>query len=201
MFDRLPGLLRRGPATVKRVALTFDDGPDELTARYLDVLDDLGVPATFFVCGARAEQHPDLVREYVRRGHQIAGHGYDHTRFTKLSRRQLIDQCQRTDRAIGGQASGRSWVRPPHGSLDASTLLSLRTSGYVVAMWTVDSHDYTERDPDKLAERCSPKAVGPGDVLLFHEGQEWTLAALPAIVTGLHAAGLECVTMHDLVAK
>ena len=201
MFDRLPGLLRRGPATVKRVALTFDDGPDDLTARYLDVLDDLGVPATFFVCGARAEQHPDLVREYVRRGHQIAGHGYDHTRFTKLSRRQLIDQCQRTDRAIGGQASGRSWVRPPHGSLDASTLLSLRTSGYVVAMWTVDSHDYTEHDPDKLAERCSPKAVGPGDVLLFHEGQEWTLAALPAIVTGLHASGLECVTMHDLVAK
>ena len=74
-------------------------------------------------------------------------------------------------------------------------------AGYVVAMWTVDSHDYTERDPDKLAERCSPRAVGAGDVLLFHEGQEWTLAALPAIVTGLHAAGLECVTMHDLVAK
>ena len=54
LFDRVPGLLRRAPANVKRVALTFDDGPDTWTARYLDTLDDLGVPATFFVCGANA---------------------------------------------------------------------------------------------------------------------------------------------------
>src|SRR3954468_1741088 len=100
MFDRLPGLLRRGPSTTGRVALTFDDGPDALTPRYLDLLDDLGVPATFFVLGEFASRRPDMIREYLRRGHQVAGHGYDHTRFTKLSRRQLIDQCQRTDQAI-----------------------------------------------------------------------------------------------------
>ena len=201
LFDRIPGLLRKGPTYTRRVALTFDDGPDHLTARYLSLLDELGVPATFFVCGQRADEHPDLVREYLRRGHQIAGHGYDHTRFTMLSRRELIDQVERTDRAIGGQISGRSWVRPPHGSLDAASLLALRATGHVVALWSVDSCDYTERDPGRLAERCSPSVVGPGDVLLFHEGQEWTLEALPLIVAGLHAAGLECVTMHDLFAR
>jgi peptidoglycan-N-acetylglucosamine deacetylase len=201
VFDRVPGLLRRGPSTTKRVALTFDDGPDALTARYLEVLDDLGVPATFFVCGERAAKHPELVREYLRRGHQLAGHGYDHTRFTKLSRRELLEQCMRTDEAIGGQLSGKPWVRPPHGAVDATSLLALRAAGYVVALWSVDSHDYTERDPGKLADRCSPKVVSAGDVLLFHEGQDWTLAALPQIVAGLHAAGLECVTMHDLVSK
>jgi peptidoglycan/xylan/chitin deacetylase (PgdA/CDA1 family) len=201
VLDRVPGLLRRGPTNVKRVALTFDDGPDEMTPHYLEVLDDLGVPATFFVCGENAARHPDVIREYLRRGHQVAGHGYDHTRFTKLTRRALLEQCARTDEAIGGQVSGRPWVRPPHGSIDAPSLLALRTAGYVVAMWSIDSFDYNHRDPGKLAETCSPKAVGPGDVLLFHEGQEWTLAALPAIVTGLHAAGLECVTMHDLFAR
>ena len=201
VFDHLPGLVRKGPAAIKRVALTFDDGPDELTPRYLEMLDDLGVPATFFLCGERAVTHPDLVREYLRRGHQLAGHGYDHTRFTKLSRRQLLDQCARTDQAIGGQISGTPWVRPPHGSLDATSLISLRMAGYVVAMWSVDSHDYSEHSPAKLAERCAPERVTGGDVFLFHEGQEWTLAALPAIVTGLHAAGFECVTMHDLFAR
>jgi peptidoglycan/xylan/chitin deacetylase (PgdA/CDA1 family) len=201
VFDRVPGLLRKGAAASKRVALTFDDGPDSLTHRYLDVLDDLGVPATFFVCGNRAEQHPELIREYIRRGHQVASHGYDHTRFTKLRRRELLDQLHKTDVAIGGQVSGRPWVRPPHGSMDAASLIAMRTAGYVVAMWSVDSCDYVEKDPAALAERCGPRAIGAGDVILFHEGQEWTLDALPQIVTGLQASGLECVTMHDLFAR
>jgi peptidoglycan/xylan/chitin deacetylase (PgdA/CDA1 family) len=201
VFDRVPGLLRRGPASSKRVALTFDDGPDLLTHRYLELLDDLGVPATFFLCGNRAELHPETVREYIRRGHQIAGHGYDHTRFTKLKRRQLLDQLTRTDQAIGGQVSGRPWVRPPHGSIDAASLLTMRAAGYVVAMWSVDSCDYVDKDPATLAERCGPNVIAAGDVILFHEGQEWTLDALPRIVTGLQARGLECVTMHDLFAR
>ena len=201
VFDRLPGLLRKGPTTTKRVALTFDDGPDSLTHRYLELLDDLGVPATFFVCGNGAAQHPELIRDYLRRGHQIAGHGYDHTRFPRLTRRALLDQLERTEHAIGGQVSGRPWVRPPHGALDAKSLISARAAGYVVALWSVDAQDYTDKDPASIAERCGPKHVGAGDVILFHEGQEWTLAALPRIVTSLQASGLECVTMHDLFAR
>lgn len=201
VFDRVPGLLRRGPTTRRAVALTFDDGPDDLTGRYLDVLDELGVPATFFVLGEHAEAHPELVRDYLRRGHQVAGHGYDHTRFTKLSRQRLLEQCSRTDHAIGGQLTGAPWVRPPHGSIDAPSLVALRAAGYVVAMWSIDSCDYTEHDPGKLVERCTADAIAPGDVLLFHEGQDWTLAALPRIVGALHAAGYELVTMHDLFAR
>ena len=159
------------------------------------------MPATFFVLGEHAAKHPELIREYLRRGHQVAGHGYDHTRFTRLSRRALLDQCVRTDQALGGQLSGHSWVRPPHGSIDAGSILTLRAAGYVVALWSIDSCDYGDHDPASLAERCGPAAVSGGDVLLFHEGQEWTLEALPRIVTALHASGLECVTMHDLFAR
>jgi peptidoglycan/xylan/chitin deacetylase (PgdA/CDA1 family) len=201
MFDRVPGLLRKGPTASKRVALTFDDGPDSLTPRYLELLDDLGVPATFFVCGNRAEKQPEVVREYLRRGHQVASHGYDHTSFPKLSRRELLDQLSKTEAAIGGQISGRAWVRPPHGALDAMSLITTRGAGYVVALWSLDSQDYTDKDPSSLAERCGPRNVRPGDVILFHEGQEWTLEALPRIVTGLQASGLECVTMYDLFAR
>lgn len=199
LFDRVPGLLRKAHPGSNRVAITFDDGPDDMTARYLDVLDELDVPATFFVLGELAARRPNLVREYIRRGHQVAGHGYDHQRFTKLSRRDLIDQCRRTDQALGGQTTGRSWVRPPHGTLDARSLVALRTSGYVVALWTIDSMDYTDRNPATIAERCTA-TVSDGDVILLHEGQEWTLEALPRIVSSLAAAGLECVTMHDLFA-
>lgn len=201
VLDRIPGVLRRGPATSKRIALTFDDGPHELTPKYLELLDDLGVPATFFVSGEYAVVQPDLIREYLRRGHQVANHGFDHTSFTKLSRKALLDQVERTEASIGGQVTGRPWVRPPHGFLDATSLVTLRAAGYVVALWSVDSCDYDEKDPSRLAERCSPDVVSGGDVLLFHEGQQWTLDALPRIIAALHGAGLECVTMHDLFAR
>jgi peptidoglycan/xylan/chitin deacetylase (PgdA/CDA1 family) len=201
LFDRIPGLLRRGPAASKRVALTFDDGPDDMTERYLDLLDELGVPGTFFLIGECAALRPESVREYIRRGHQIAGHGYDHKRFTKLDRRALLEQCTRTEQSLGGQVSGRPWVRPPHGALDTFSILNLLGAGYTVALWSIDSCDYGDRDLDVIAERCSPPNVGGGDVLLFHEGQQWTLNVLPRIVKALHAAGLECVTMHDLFAS
>jgi peptidoglycan/xylan/chitin deacetylase (PgdA/CDA1 family) len=199
VFDACPGVLRRGPSTAKRVALTFDDGPDHVTERYLDLLDDLGIPATFFLIGGRAAHHPDLVRDYLRRGHQIAGHGFDHKRFNKLSRRDLLEQCARTDHALGGQLHGRPWVRPPHGTLDATSLVNLVASGYTVAMWSLDSCDYNTTDPAQLVEQCA--GITAGEVVLFHEGQQWTLDALPRIVANLHAAGLECVTMHDLFAR
>lgn len=201
VFDRIPGLLRRGPLASKRVALTFDDGPDALTPKYLEMLDDLGVAATFFVSGENAEKYPELIREYVRRGHQVANHGFDHESFPRLSRKQLLDQVDRTERLIGGQVTGRPWVRPPHGAVDPASLFTLRSRGCVVALWSLDSCDYTEQDPDKLAERCSPAIVTGGDVLLFHEGQQWTLDAMPRIVSALLASGLECVTMHDLFAR
>ena len=198
VFDRVPYLLRRGPATARRVALTFDDGPDHLTTKYLDLMDELGVPGTFFLLGEYADRHPDLVREYMRRGHQIASHGYDHQRFTKLGYSALRDQCARTEKSLGGQITGRPWVRPPHGSLHTTSIFTLLASGYTVALWTLDSCDYGDKDPAVLIERCSAPKCEPGEVLLFHEGQEWTLAALPAIVHSLHEAGYECVTMHDL---
>ena len=198
VFDAFPGVRRRGPTTSRRVALTFDDGPDHLTERYLTVLDELGIPATFFLVGARAVSRPDLVREYRRRGHQIAGHGFDHKRFSKMGRRELLDQCAQTEAALGGQLSGRPWVRPPHGSLDATSLLHLVTSGYTVAMWSVDSRDYGTTKSDEIVNACT--GLSAGDIVLFHEGQEWTLDALPRIVAELQASGLECVTMHDLFA-
>ena len=201
VFDRVPGLLRKGPSRAPRVALTFDDGPDELTPRYLDALDELRAPASFFLVGTACEKRPELVREYVRRGHHVAAHGYDHTRFTKLDRRALLAQCGRTDDLLASTTSERAWVRPPHGALDAASLLALRFAGYTLALWSVDSHDYKERDAAAVAARCAPPHVGNGDVVLLHEGQTWTLDALPAIVGRLRDAGLELVTMRDLYAR
>jgi peptidoglycan/xylan/chitin deacetylase (PgdA/CDA1 family) len=180
------------------VALTFDDGPDRLTHEYLDVLDELGVRATFFVVGNSAVKEPELIREYVKRGHQIAAHGWDHTRFTKLRWKAIQEQVVRTNEVLP-QTTSRPWVRPPYGSFDARVLAAILASGSLMAMWSFDSKDYEITDPQALTTRCTNGEIKPGDVILLHEGQQWTLDALPRIVKGLRDAGYELVTMADLV--
>jgi peptidoglycan-N-acetylglucosamine deacetylase len=199
-FRMLPAgrLLRKGPVTAgRRIALTFDDGPDHHTEEYLAVLDRYSVPATFFIMGDMSELRPDLVREYVRRGHQIGNHGYDHNKFTELSQSGLANQLRATEAAIGAQPEGK-WVRPPHGALGLRTIAQLLANDYVIALWSFDSKDYELDDADEIALRCSPEAIGAGDVVLFHEGMSSTLRALPRILDGLLGAGYECVTMADL---
>jgi peptidoglycan/xylan/chitin deacetylase (PgdA/CDA1 family) len=194
-------VIRRGPPDVRRVALTFDDGPDDRTSRYLDVLDACGVPATFFIMGDLTGERPERVREYVRRGHQLGGHGWDHRAFPTLGARELRDQLDRTAAVIGPTLQGRPWVRPPYGKLSARSLATVLGHGYTIALWSFDSLDYDTHDVDQLVARCAPEAISPGEVLLFHEGQDHTLAALPRIIDGLRGAGYECVTMADLIRR
>ncbi len=192
-------MIWRGPSTARRVALTFDDGPDELTPRYLDLLDRYGVAATFFIMGDLMDERPGVnhAAEYLRRGHQVGSHGYDHRRFDTLSPREVLDQLARTARLIGPVPQGRLWVRPPYGAMGPVQLATMLAGGYVVAMWSHDSLDYDEAaKPADIAARC--QGVGPGDVLLLHERQERTLEALPAVIEGLLGDGYELVTMADL---
>jgi peptidoglycan/xylan/chitin deacetylase (PgdA/CDA1 family) len=206
VFQALPRsrLVQRGPAKSRHVALTFDDGPDHLTRAYLDLLEELDVRATFFVVGTACEREPELTREYVRRGHQVASHGYDHTRFTKLRRMALDEQLRRTRDLLGGLGPTptlRPWVRPPYGDMNARVLAQLLTNDNFIAMWSLDSHDYEIKDPVEVAARCSPRHVSAGEVILLHEGQQWTLDALPRIVSGLRDAGFEMVTMAEMFAS
>ena len=192
-------LVWRGPATPRRIALTFDDGPHQLTPRMLELLADHGVPATFFVMGAWIDERPAIVNDYLRGGHQLAGHGYYHKRFTELRPLALRDELASMSRAIGRMPHG-AWVRPPHGTIGALDVSTMIASGYVVALWSHDSLDHDGSTAEVIAHRCRPEVVRPGEVILFHEGQDTTLAALPTIIDRLHADGYELVTMADLIA-
>ncbi len=194
-------ILRRGPASVRRVALTFDDGPDAMTPAYLDTLDNLGVPATFFVMGDRTADAPHGIRDYVRRGHQVAAHGWDHTAFPSLSPGELRDQLRRTERVLGPRPTDRPWVRPPYGALSVRALAQVLAEGFTIALWTFEAGDHDVASVDELVARVAPEQIAPGEVILLHECQPTTLAALPRIVGNLHAAGYECVTMSDLFAS
>lgn len=194
-------LVRRGPNAPKRLALTFDDGPNEATPELLRVLDELDVPATFFLMGDLLERSQIRAADYLAKGHQVASHGYDHQRFPSLSFAALRNQLEMTDVELGAQPTGRPWVRPPYGAIDARTLANLARLGVTVALWSVDSLDYETDDPSQLVARCTADGIGAGDVFLLHEGLAHTRAALPEIVAYWRARGFTFVTMADLVGE
>lgn len=191
----------RRDVTRKRIALTFDDGPNSTTLRYLDALRGLGVRATFFLVGGNAAATPSLVAEYVRRGHDVGSHGWSHDDFPALRASQLTEELARTWALLPTRPGSTKLVRPPRGALSLRILAQLAISGYVTVLWSVDSDDCRTRDPLEIARRLSPQRVRPGDVVLMHESQPWTLDALARVVGELRAADYEFATISDLMCS
>jgi len=182
-----------------RVALTFDDGPTELTRDYLDVLERFGAKATFFVVGELCAKRPDWVRAISSRGHELASHGYTHRRFTELSKRELLDELQRTQALLPRSERRRPLVRPPHGAVSLTSTIACTQAGFTLALWSYDSGDSRTEHADDVAGVFLRQPVEPGAIVLFHEGQAWTMEALPTILETLRKAGHELCTVGQLL--
>jgi peptidoglycan/xylan/chitin deacetylase (PgdA/CDA1 family) len=132
-----------GCSIPKSWALTFDDGPSEVTPALLDILRNKGVKATFCVLGAYAEKYPDILKRIYDEGHQIASHSYSHAHLMSLTNEEIVNELRATDeviRRITGVAP--RYVRPPFGEADERVKTLLERMGYKVLMWNVDPHDY-----------------------------------------------------------
>ncbi len=197
---REPGT-RRGQGGAGRVALTFDDGPTPLTRDYLAVLERYGVRATFFLVGELCARHPELVLAIQRAGHELAGHGYTHRRFTSLTRRALIDELERTRALLPAEPNKRPVVRPPHGSVSLTSTVASASAGYTTVLWSYDSNDWATHQASEVTRTFEAQPVDPGEIILFHEGQTWTLDALPRVIERLRRAGHELTTTGELLGR
>lgn len=188
-----------GPCRGRPIALTFDDGPDDLTTAYLEVLERFGVRATFFVIGERCAARPDLVSAIAAAGHELSGHGYTHRVFPSLSPKELREELTRTASLLPLRPGGRL-VRPPRGAMSLSTTLTCAEEGFTVALWSHDSGDWrTTSADDVCASFDDEETLEPGAIVLLHEGQTWTLRALPIVLGRLSEAGHELVTVSELL--
>jgi len=201
--DALPPslLVRRGPADGRRVALTFDDGPHEMTDAYLDVLDRFGARATFFVVGEACGPRREALLRMAARGHEVAGHGFSHRPFPKLPPETLRDELAQTKALLPPAATARPLVRPPYGATSLRSLALCARAGYTTVLWSRDSDDCRTSSPDEVAARVAPSALTPGEIVLLHEGQEWTLAALPRILEALRTEGWQAVPVGDMLGS
>ena len=161
------------PARGGRIAVTFDDGPDPVhTPLVLDELARLGMVATFFVTGQRAERHPDLVRRIVAEGHAIGSHSDSHPEPWRTGFRRLVDDY-RSGRRHVERAAGRPvrLFRPPYGDMSGSAGLAALAARVRPWLWTLDPHDW---EPGATTEAISGRLdpLRAGDVVLLHDSIE-----------------------------
>ncbi|MFJ9671054.1 polysaccharide deacetylase family protein [Streptomyces sp. NPDC101221] len=202
----LPGLRRRrfpglaGQGSPSHVALTFDDGPDPgSTPRFLDALDVLGVRATFFVLGENVVRHPEVARELVRRGHELAVHGWTHDRPWWPSPARDARELLRTARVVGEVADrAPHWYRPPYGILTSGRWAAARRAGLRPVLWTAWGKDWRhDATPASVRATVAADLRGGGTILLHDTDHasapgSWraTLGALPDLVRDCREAGL-----------
>lgn len=198
-----------GPDDGARIALTFDDGPDEReTRRILDLLDAAGHRATFFVIARRAQARPQIVREIVARGHALGNHSLDHAYTTPFRRadrlaRDLIEAGGILQRIAGCTPR---WFRPPVGLISPPVAEAARRSSLELVAWSAAARDGRGgARPDRCLARLR-RGLRPGAILLLHDaaerGRQAPIAAriLPQLLDELRRRGLQSVTLDELLA-
>lgn len=172
-YSRVYGpVLTRLPGDAPRVWLTIDDGPSDDTAPLLDLLDAHEAKATFFLVASRAAKRPDLVREIIRRGHDIGNHSDSHPQawFWALGPRRMraeIERAQATLTGIGGVAP--RWFRAVVGMSNPFVQAPLRDLGLARVAWSARGFDGVERSVDAVMAKLAP-GLRPGAIVLLHEG-------------------------------
>jgi peptidoglycan/xylan/chitin deacetylase (PgdA/CDA1 family) len=202
-----PNLTRLPAAAMRRgeVAITIDDGPDPaVTPAVLDILQQYGVPATFFCIGERAAQYPALCRQAAQAGHAVENHGQRHRKQTSLfgpaGWRHEVGEGQATLQRITGRAP--LFFRPIAGLRNPFLEPVLQGQGVFLASWTRRGYDTRVRDPEQVYARLV-RNLAAGDILLLHDGnaartadgQPMILTVLPRLLQELSRRQLRAVTL------
>lgn len=193
----------KGDPNSQKVALTFDDGPKPGESnRILNILDEYGVRATFFVIGSKAQEYPDLIYRIHSSGHDLANHSYSHTNLTTLDYDGILTELIDTNTLLNNATNTPiRYFRPPGGKYNKDVLRAVNTLNLNMIMWDVNSGDYATRlskEHDPIDKSVLEKASG-GSIILLHNGGEKTIQALPKIITGLQTRGYQLVPLRDML--
>lgn len=180
----------------KKIALTFDDGPNvSSTTRALDILKEHDVKATFFVLGQLVSGNEEILKRQIQEGHEIGNHTFTHPDLTSITPEQVVSEIAETQKAIE-KAVGilPKIVRPPYGAINEVVMEAIP---YPIIMWNIDSLDWAVRDGKTVSDFVT-QHTHDGSIILMHDIHETSIDALPEMIPALKAAGFEFVTVSQL---
>ena len=186
-------------AQAPTVALTFDDGPSgRFTSALLDGLQQRQVKATFFLCGYRIRQYPQITERIVAEGHEIGCHGFSHNSMEGMSRRDIAEEIGATLELMPEGAKVR-FLRPPGGCCSSAVNQVAKAMQMPILQWSVDPRDWALHDAAVVKARVVG-AAKDGDVILLHDMSTSSVSAALAIVDELTAKGFRFATVSQLAA-
>jgi peptidoglycan/xylan/chitin deacetylase (PgdA/CDA1 family) len=203
-----PACTWRGPRAGRRLALTFDDGPDaEWTPRVLDILGHAGVRATFFVIGARAVRAPAVVKRIAAEGHEVANHSWSHRNLWFCGPRATREQVRRGHDTIADlTGTAPRHFRPPWGMVNAAMFSAVRSAGERVVFWSIQPEGQRPASAERQVAYVLHRAHA-GAIIDLHDAEgtprapERLVEALPGMIEGLRTAGYTLTTVEDLLGK
>lgn len=182
----------------KYVALTFDDGPSgRFTRKLLDGLQSRDAHATFFLCGYRLEQYPDLAQKILESGHEIGIHGFSHKAMNTMCEKEILSEIEKTGLLLPGCEP--VLFRPPGGLTTDAVISAAAQKNLAILSWSVDPKDWALHDACTVISRTVGK-VGDGDVILLHDMSDSSVDAALCIVDALTKQGFQFVTVSELAA-
>jgi len=206
-------LKRFGADNPKKIALTFDDGPNnDYTPKILDVLKEKKCPATFFVTGSNIQNNIPLIRREYKEGHEIGNHTFTHPNLELTSdNRERVEL--RSTRLLMESILGYSTLlfRPPYiTDAEPTTLTQIKSlavahdEGFISVTSYIDTNDWEE---DVSADSILARAIARqhlGNIILMHDAggdRSESVVALPKIIDYYRKQGYEFVTVSALMGK
>jgi peptidoglycan-N-acetylglucosamine deacetylase len=195
-----------GSSRESKIALTFDDGPDnKYTPAILDVLRKHHVRATFFLLGVRAEANPAIVRRIVNEGHAVGNHSYNHANPAKLTEAQFEKQFDHAQDILFNLIGYKpKLIRTPYGAMQENQLKWAAKNGYVAVNWDIDSLDWKGLNESQVLSNIL-NHTHRGAIILQHsaggdsQDLSGTVKALPILIEKLQKQGFELVTVPELL--
>jgi peptidoglycan-N-acetylglucosamine deacetylase len=209
-----PFVIRRYGEADKKIALTFDDGPDPVyTIEILNILKREGVPATFFIVGGNGELYPELLSRIASEGHEFGNHTFTHPNISQITPTQMQLELSATQRLLES-VTGRGTVlfRPPYGEdSDPSTADEVRAIeavndlGYLTVGMRLDPYDWQMPAADEIVRRVVERSQSrAGNIVLLHDSggdRTQTVKALPKLIDELRLRGFTFAPVSELLGR
>jgi peptidoglycan/xylan/chitin deacetylase (PgdA/CDA1 family) len=193
-----------GCKDLKKVSLTFDDGPCNSTKEILKILKKNNIRVTFFMLGTRVQNNPDIARAIVSAGHEIANHTFKHINFYNYKNADKTSKIE--NELLHGETIIRNvtgvkpfLVRFPHGYAKTDAINIAKKHGYYVVNWSFGC-DWKQMAAEEMYEKYR-SALKKGTIFLMHDlhKNEKILSFLDSFICYIKKAGYEIVTVSELL--
>jgi len=184
----------------KKIAITFDDGPDsKITPQVLYILEKYNIKATFFCIGKHIEDHKELLNEIDKKGHLIGNHTWSHNRwFDLFSSKRMQTDIEKTNGLIFETTGKKTKLfRPPYGVTNPMLKRALKGFNFNTIGWSIRSFD-TIKSTKQTLKRIK-NGLSTGDIILFHDNREHIVDILGSFLEYAKNENYEIVALDELL--